>query len=150
MGPTSKTGYPKISFRVGLGVGFSLGPGKIDLLDAIDTQGSISEAARSLGMSYRRAWLLVDDLNRGFGVDLVATALGGSTGGGASLTRAGAEVLKRYRAVATALDLAAAKDLQGLMRLAANVRMGPAKAKLHPPRPHLGRLSAKHGRKKAT
>ena len=157
-GPKVKSGYPKLSFRVGLGVGFSLGPGKIEVLQAIDRQGSISKAARALGMSYRRAWLLVDDLNRGFGIDLVATALGGSAGGGASLTKAGAEVLKRYLAIAAAINRAAARDLRGLVRLAAKVR--PATSKLHPPRPHLARVgrvsaiasrpSARHDRTKAT
>lgn len=141
--------YPKLSFRVGLARGFTLGPGKIDLLQAIDHEGSISKAARALGMSYRRAWLLVDDLNRGFGFDLVTTSMGGAAGGGAALTPDGEKVLAAYLAIGGALKRSAARPLQALARLAAE----PVKTKLRPPRPHLGKApgpAAKRGRKKAS
>ncbi|MES2720991.1 MAG: LysR family transcriptional regulator [Pseudomonadota bacterium] len=74
----------------------ALGPGKADLLKAIHEHGSISAAARRMGMSYRRAWLLVDTMNRCFREPLVLSAAGGSQGGGASLTPHGEEVLSHY------------------------------------------------------
>jgi molybdate transport system regulatory protein len=69
------------------------------LLDAIAETGSISAAGRALGMSYRRAWLLIDDLNSSFRRKVVSTALGGREGGGATLTPFGQELVKRYRAI---------------------------------------------------
>lgn len=74
----------------------ALGPGKADILRAIRGHGSISAAARRMGMSYRRAWLLVDTMNRCFREPLVLSAAGGSQGGGASLTPHGEEVLSHY------------------------------------------------------
>lgn len=97
----------------------ALGPGKADLMDAIDRLGSISGAARQLGMSYRRAWLLVDTMNRCFRNPLVMTAAGGRHGGGASLTPQGHKVLRTYRALQTALEKAAAsraRELFGLLQ----------------------------------
>jgi molybdate transport system regulatory protein len=75
----------------------AFGPGKADLLEAIRETGSISAAGKQLGMSYRRAWLLVDAMNRCFRLPLVNTATGGTAGGGATLSAAGEEVLRRYR-----------------------------------------------------
>ena len=83
--------------RVLLGAAIAIGPGKADLLDAIAASGSISAAAKRMGMSYRRAWLLVDTMNNCFRAPLVASARGGSGGGGARLTPLGEEVLARYR-----------------------------------------------------
>lgn len=74
-----------------------LGPGRMDLLALIDEAGSISAAARRMGMSYRRAWLLVDETNRHFATPLVESATGGQRGGGAQLTDAGRKVLAIYR-----------------------------------------------------
>lgn len=85
--------------RVLLGSSIAIGPGRADLLAAIGRTGSISAAAREMGMSYRRAWLLVEATNAAFIEPLVATATGGSGGGGASLTPFGAEVLERYRSM---------------------------------------------------
>lgn len=82
----------------------AIGPGKADLLDAIATTGSISAAAREMGMSYRRAWLLVDTMNACFRSPLVSTAKGGAEGGGASLTATGRTVLTEYRALAHAVS----------------------------------------------
>lgn len=83
--------------RILIGSATALGPGKVDLLDAIARTGSISAAARDMGMSYRRAWLLVDTMNRCFKSDLVETVVGGSGGGGAKVTPLGHELLARYR-----------------------------------------------------
>lgn len=83
--------------RVLLGASIAIGPGKAELLDAIGPSGSISAAAREMGMSYRRAWLLVEAVNAAFVEPLVSTATGGSGGGGAHLTDFGRIVLDRYR-----------------------------------------------------
>lgn len=80
------------------GVG-QIGPGKIDLLKKIDEHGSIAAAARAMGMSYRRAWLLVDELNKLFIKPVVKKRLGGSTQGGASLTSFARQLVQRYDAL---------------------------------------------------
>lgn len=76
-----------------------LGPGKADLLDAIHRTGSISSAARELGMSYRRAWLLADELTRLFKRPILMTAAGGAHGGGAALTPFGQALIAAYRRI---------------------------------------------------
>lgn len=76
-----------------------IGPGKADLLEAIARTGSISSAARDLGMSYRRAWLLVDELGKLFKRPIVTTAAGGSHGGGAELTDFGRALIAAYRRI---------------------------------------------------
>jgi molybdate transport system regulatory protein len=83
--------------QVVCGDGFAIGPGKADLLDAIVEHGSISAAARSLGMSYRRAWLLVDEMNRCFAERVVEAAPGGGSRAGARLTEEGARILAAFR-----------------------------------------------------
>lgn len=87
----------KLKVQLYCGDEIAIGPGKADLLQAIGEAGSISAAARSLGMSYRRAWLLVDVMNRCFAEKLVETRPGGGKGAGASLTAAGEQVLTAYR-----------------------------------------------------
>ena len=88
-----------VRIAVPLGDVYAMGPGKADLLEAIHATGSISAAGRKLGMSYRRAWLLVDEMNRCFQTPLVEARLGGSGGGGAKVTALGHLVLERYRAI---------------------------------------------------
>ena len=85
--------------RIGIPLGdcYAMGAGKADLLDAIHEAGSISAAGRKLGMSYRRAWLLVDEMNRCFSAPLVEAHLGGAGGGGAQVTELGLEAVRRYR-----------------------------------------------------
>ncbi|MET0357457.1 MAG: LysR family transcriptional regulator [Cellvibrio sp.] len=83
--------------RLMLGDEIAFGPGKADLLDAIQDTGSISAAGKKMGMSYRRAWLLVDAMNRCFNEPLVAAAKGGANGGGSQLTDFGKHVLRNYR-----------------------------------------------------
>ena len=83
--------------RILIGAATALGPGKVDLLEAIAETGSISAAARTMGMSYRRAWLLVDTMNRCFHGNLVTKATGGRGGGGTKVTPMGLDVLRRYR-----------------------------------------------------
>jgi molybdate transport system regulatory protein len=103
--------------RIRRGDDIAVGPGKVDLLEAIKATGSISAAARSLGMSYRRAWLLVDTMNRCFRAPLVEAEAGGNRGGGARLTRLGAEVIRRYRRIERDAAHAGATDLRALTRL---------------------------------
>ena len=106
---------PKI--RVLVGAVVAIGPGKADLLQAIARLGSISAAARQMGMSYRRAWLLVEGLNNSFRGPLVETLKGGQGGGGACLTSLGEEVLQRYRAMESKATCAVAPDLRGFSAL---------------------------------
>ena len=89
----------RVFLRVDFAPGTRIGPGKIALLEQIHQSGSISAAGRALGMSYRRAWVLVDELNHLFAAPLVTTQLGGSHGGGAVLTELGASLVARFRAL---------------------------------------------------
>ena len=95
----------------------AMGPGKADLLEAIAKTGSISAAARAMDMSYRRAWLLVDVMNRSFREPLVRSATGGAKGGGAGLTDAGLEVLKLFRAIEADAVAAASQKMTMLSKL---------------------------------
>ena len=104
----------RLTVRIDFGSDRALGPGKIRLLEAIHKTGSISQAGRSLGMSYRRAWLLVDDLNRCFRQPVVTTQPGGARGGGAALTRFGRELIKKYRSIESQAAAAAEKQLRDL------------------------------------
>jgi molybdate transport system regulatory protein len=91
-----------------------LGPGKIRLLEQVGERGSISAAGRDMGMSYRRAWLLVDDLNRCFNEPVVQTQRGGSGGGGAELSSFGRLVVDTYRAMEREAATAVARRLSVL------------------------------------
>lgn len=87
----------RLRLRVVLGAGHRLGPGKIDLLEAIASTGSITAAGKRLGMSYRRAWLLIDEANRMFEKPLVVASAGGPGGGGARLTELGEDLVRAFR-----------------------------------------------------
>jgi molybdate transport system regulatory protein len=110
---------PTIQFRlrVLLGEDIAIGPGKVDLLEAIDATGSITAAAKALGMSYRRAWLLVETMNRCFVTPVASTEAGGASGGGTRLTPTGAEVVRRYRSMEAKAGKAGARDLAALVLL---------------------------------
>jgi len=114
---------PGLKLRIDFPGGARIGPGKIDLLEAVARTGSITAAGRALGMSYRRAWLLLDALNRTFDAPVVATAAGGAGGGGAEVTAFGLGLIAAYRALQA--DCAA---------LAAD-RFGPYAARLAPDAP---------------
>lgn len=103
------TGDPILKLKVQLFCGeeIAMGPGKADLLDAIRAQGSISGAGRAMGMSYRRAWLLVDAMNRCWKRPLVETSPGSARSGGARVTPFGEDVLTHYRALQARTDAAA-------------------------------------------
>ena len=100
--------------RVDFGEHGALGPGKTRLMELIAETGSISAAGRAMGMSYRRAWLLVDSLNAAFAEPLVAKQTGGSGGGGAVLTRLGRDVVGRYRRIERRAASAGRKDIAAL------------------------------------
>lgn len=104
----------RLTLRIDFGGRAAIGPGKARLLELIGEHGSISAAGRAMGMSYRRAWLLVDSLNRAFRHPLVTTQIGGSSGGGAVLTRDGRTVLEHYRAVEAEAETAVAERLDAL------------------------------------
>jgi molybdate transport system regulatory protein len=106
---------PKI--RILIGAVVAIGPGKANLLEVIGRTGSISAAGREMGMSYRRAWLLVDALNAAFAEPLVETATGGNRGGGARLSACGIEVLRRYRAMEVTAGHAVAGELKQFAKL---------------------------------
>ena len=105
---------PKLTLRIDFDADRAIGPGKVKLLEMIDKHGSISEAGRQMGMSYRRAWLLVDSLNRCFRAPVVASQHGGQQGGGASLTKFGHAVVHHYRAVESAAVKAGATHIRAL------------------------------------
>lgn len=103
--------------RVTISGDFYVGPGRADLMELIADTGSISEAAKRMGMSYKRAWSLVQELNEGFGAPLIETARGGAAQGGALLTEAGIEVVARYRHMQEATREAIARDVEALQQL---------------------------------
>ena len=103
--------------RVSLGDDIAVGPGKVDLLEAIARNGSITAAARELGMSYRRAWLLVDTMNRCFRLPVVEAETGGKRGGGARLTASGEDAVRLYRGIELSASRAARNDIRALIRL---------------------------------
>lgn len=94
-----------------------LGPGKIELLRAVAEHGSISAAARALGMGYKRAWSLLDELQRALPIPIIETAAGGSKGGGATVTAAGHALLEHYDELEAACRQAAEPALKKLDRL---------------------------------
>ena len=106
--------HAALTIRVDFGAYGYLGPGKITLMELISKHGSISAAGKEMGMSYRRAWLLVDEINQIFREPLVEKQMGGSGGGGARLTKLGRDVVGRYRAIEGAAATASAADLRAL------------------------------------
>jgi molybdate transport system regulatory protein len=104
----------RLTLRVDFGSRRSIGPGKVRLLEEVARTGSISEAGRKLGMSYRRAWLLIDDMNRCFNQAVVSAKPGGSHGGGTSVTKFGADLIRHYRAIEAAAQRAGKSHLGSL------------------------------------
>ncbi|WP_067337493.1 winged helix-turn-helix domain-containing protein [Stappia indica] len=95
----------------------AFGPGKADLLEGIAATGSIAAAGRRMGMSYKRAWMLVEQLNAMFAAPLVESSRGGASGGGARLTEGGEAVLDLYRAMEAKARDAGAQEIAGLRAL---------------------------------
>lgn len=112
---TSNTRLLKVKIQIYCGDEIAMGPGKADLLEAIDREGSISAAGRALGMSYRRTWLLVDTMNRCWDLPLVETAMGGKQGGGARVSELGHSILRHYRTLQQELDRASEGESRSAM-----------------------------------
>jgi molybdate transport system regulatory protein len=108
------TRYRGLTLRVLGKAAAAMGPGKAELVERIERTGSISAAAREMGMSYRRAWQLVEALNRDFREAVVETAIGGRRGGGARVTAFGERVVARFRSMEVKASKAIAADLRGL------------------------------------
>jgi molybdate transport system regulatory protein len=113
----SESPQPRLRFRLVLGQSIAIGPGKADLLAAIAETGSISAAGRSMGMSYKKAWYLIDTMNRCFREPLVMANKGGSLRGGARLTSTGEKVLELYRSIEVQASEAAARELDAISNL---------------------------------
>jgi molybdate transport system regulatory protein len=109
----------KLRMRVTVGDVIAVGPGKIELLEALDETGSITAAAKSLGMSYRRAWLLIDELNRALREPAVTTAAGGAKGGGSVLTESGQALVSLYREIEQQALAASKPEIRKLLKLLA-------------------------------
>ena len=109
----------RLRIRVMLGRSIAVGPGKADLLAAIAETGSISAAGVALGMSYKRAWYLIDTMNQCFAEPVVHASRGGKGHGGARLTAMGTQVLNLFRAIETHAATATADELEALSRLIA-------------------------------
>ena len=107
----------KFRIRITKGDDIAVGPGKVALLEAIIDSGSITAAAKQLGMSYRRAWLLVDTMNHVFASPVVETAKGGPLGGKTVVTALGEEVIRRYRTIETIAGASARGEIASLMKL---------------------------------
>jgi molybdate transport system regulatory protein len=118
----TKTREKRPRIRILIGSATALGPGKVDLLEAIAEKGSISAAARAMGMSYRRAWLLMDTMNASFKKPLVDTATGGRGGGGARITPLGREILERYRDMEQKAEDAVSQEICDFTKLMAGAK----------------------------
>lgn len=108
---------PTIKLRLEYDAPLVLGPGKAQLLALIDRLGSISAAGREMGMSYKRAWSLVEEMNAAFTAPVVDSSRGGSGGGGATVTPLGHDVLRRFRALEDILQREGAEDIRALSQL---------------------------------
>lgn len=113
---------PELRFRprVVAGDAIAIGPGKIALIEAIAETGSITAAAKSLDMSYRRAWMLLDELNRSLDQPAVDSAKGGQHGGGSRLTHSGQRLVSLYRNIEATATAACRADVTRLMKLLAH------------------------------
>jgi molybdate transport system regulatory protein len=110
---------PQVNFRMRVRKGetVALGPGKVALLEAVREHGSISAAARSLGMSYRRAWMLLDELNRSLKSPATVSEQGGPSGGGCTVTPVGEHIIRLYRDIEDHAQKTCAKQIAALIGL---------------------------------
>ena len=113
---SARARYRGLTLRVLAQGSPAIGPGKAQLIELIDSTGSISAAAREMNMSYRRAWQLVEAVNESFNRTVVITAVGGKRGGGASVTPFGREVVSLFRLMEVKASAAIAGDLQRFSR----------------------------------
>ncbi|MBA86210.1 MAG: molybdenum-binding transcriptional regulator [Rhodobacteraceae bacterium] len=115
--PAADPAGPRLRIRLVFDDGLKIGPGKAELLEQIDRTGSISAAGRAMGMSYRRAWALVEEMNRAFRAPLVLSSRGGTKGGGARLTGDGRTVLQAFRTLEQKMEQAGATEIADITRL---------------------------------
>ena len=134
---------PAIRFRIDFADNNNVGPGKIALLEAVQATGSISDAARVLKMSYRRAWLLLSSLNTAFDEPVTVAVTGGKGGGGARVTAFGSSLIAEYRALETEISQLAARRLAAIVPHVA----APASANERPPRRPLARKMVRAARR---
>jgi len=106
---------PVVRFRIDFAEHSSVGPGKILLLEAIRDSGSLSQAARNIGMSYRRAWLLVESLKQSFREPVTASSTGGKDGGGMLVTEFGDALIRNYRELERDFEALAVRRLHGIV-----------------------------------
>jgi molybdate transport system regulatory protein len=104
--------YPGLTLRILGRRAPAMGPGRAELLEKIAESGSISAAARDMGMSYRRAWQLVEAINKSFSQQVVVTAIGGKRGGGTQITDFGKDVISRFRAMEDKASATISKDIE--------------------------------------
>ena len=123
---------PVVRFRIDFADNANVGPGKIALLEAIRASGSLSQAARELHMSYRRAWLLVASLNGAFKMPVARTTTGGKGGGGAALTEFGEQLIRSYRALDRDISSLAARRLNQILPAVVRRPSGKAPAPRRP------------------
>jgi molybdate transport system regulatory protein len=121
---------PLVRFRIDFGEHSNIGPGKVALLEGIKAHGSVSEAARAMGMSYRRAWLLLNSVNHSFNLPATINTVGGRGGGGAQITAFGTLLVERYRDVERKLNVIAGEYLKEI-RAQVNTESG-ASARRNP------------------
>jgi molybdate transport system regulatory protein len=116
---TPTSGQPEVRFRMRIiqEDTIALGPGKVSLLEAVREHGSISAAARSMNMSYRRAWLLMDELNRALESPATVSEHGGQSGGGSMLTPVGEEIIRLYRSIEARAATVCAPEIEALVKL---------------------------------
>lgn len=114
---TSKHTVILVRPRIYLSDNLAIGPGKIDLLRLVGEKHSIAAAARTLKIPYKRAWVLIDSLNQGFGKPVVETTSGGKGGGGTALTKLGQQLVIRYDALEKRLNSQAAEELAAVREL---------------------------------
>ncbi|MED5620139.1 winged helix-turn-helix domain-containing protein [Ideonella sp. BN130291] len=115
--PATPKPVARFRLRISLGELTAIGPGKVALLEAIRDHGSLTAAARALGISYRRAWTMLDEINGALRYPAVASAAGGTQGGGSLLTPVGEEVVARYRRIEADAAAACQDDLRALQGL---------------------------------
>ena len=109
--------YPSLRIRIVFGKDAMMGPGKAELLERIERSGSIAAAGREMGMSYKRAWMLIETMNSMFRAEVVESTRGGPGGGGAVLTELGHEVVRLYRAFEAQAAIAGTKQVTELAQL---------------------------------
>jgi molybdate transport system regulatory protein len=113
-----------LSIRIDLPTSDRIGPGKVALLEAIRDAGSISAGARKVGMSYRRAWLLVEQINTSLQKPAVTSVAGGREGGGAVVTEVGRQIIQIYRSIEKAAQKSATGDFRAVEKIVRKRKSG--------------------------